>query len=197
VAIVVINRSRVPDELLEPLLQHAAEATEVSEKSIYVRVGQGRRASAFTSSRSVGGHELRRHELLRQCEARFSSKGKRRRVDVRIVVPSVPVRGLAGDAELLREVGRWIWNTAAHEFWHAREFLLYSRQVPWAWERAVAAGHSRRGPWRERPEEKRAMEAVDALIDKGMRPEPLCEAVSAWYRAARAREVRRDNIQKH
>ncbi|MCI0349591.1 MAG: hypothetical protein L0Z53_09225 [Acidobacteriales bacterium] len=151
------NKTRIPDDVLEPLLTAAGRAVGARTAGVVVKVTQAR------SRRICGLAQNHTTVYLWHLSNRYRSIGTHRHISTdggwfRLTIPYVGCRweplALAED----------VFKVAAHEWAHIRDYQAGGwRTLPWS-----TRGASGRRPIHDRrPEELRAINAVDNAIDRG------------------------------
>lgn len=147
------NKSRLSDELLEPLLIAAGRAVGARTAGVVVKVTQGKH-------RGVSGEA--NHASFLYAWHLYRGGGRRRVMTdggwFRIVMPE---SGAGWDSLALAED---FFKVAMHEWKHVADYQDGGRwRLPWA-----SRGSNGRRPLHDRrPEELRAINAVDEAVDKG------------------------------
>jgi hypothetical protein len=156
-AMKLYNKTKIPDSVLYPLLVSAGRAVG-AKTNVVVKVTQGRRAWVSGHAKSacfVYSWHLNRRRIKRGCGGRrIATNGGY----FQISVPYVP---MGQDALTLAES---FFRVALHEWVHIRDFQHGgSWRLPWS-----SGRNGRRPKHDKRPEELRAINAVDDAEKKGI-----------------------------
>lgn len=158
---VYVNQTRIPDDVLIPLLKAAARAVGLGNMGgVVVRIASGRNRARIRSHGDAGDlpRDCKRVtdlKLLLGCNAQY---GAHRTCFVRLILPSP---WTCSPRVLMESIGESVYNTAVHEFYHALEHVTPSCDaLPASWN-----GHRRRR-WADRPEERRANQAVEYALER-------------------------------
>jgi hypothetical protein len=139
------NNTKIPDEILQPLLAKAGRAVHTKTTETIVQVNSAR-------SGSVSG---KAYAYWWAKGFRGLPKGKKIKTDGGMFSITLPRFGCTPEDSL--RIATRFFNVACHEWVHIRDFQEekkrpYARVLPWA-ERGESG---RRANWKNRPEEQRA-----------------------------------------
>lgn len=172
------NRTKIPDELLYPLLVAAGRSVGARTAKVVVKITGTRfssacrgKASNYTSVRRGFLTGCSRHKQRISCDGFF-----------RLVIPTKPIWS---DNDAL-QIAQRVYEIAQHEFGHVRDYQSTLPDLAWSHQRS----YRRRPRWADRPEEKRAMKYVQAASEKTTNGQ-LCSRddlilnLALWYIATK------------
>lgn len=167
------NRTKCPDEILQPLLRIAGQSVGAHTAGVIVILSQGR------YRRESGGHAHSASAIKRSFTA-----NRWVRTDGGYVTITIPnMQGTDYRSKDAVDLAFAFLRIAAHEFGHIRDMQRGLGLMPWS----KAQPGKRRPRWAVRPEEIRAVNYTDDALDKLRRTRAADDAVLAlaeWFEKA-------------